>query len=61
MKRGSPCGAVTVLAVGLIASLALAPFVTWGLTLVAGWGAAALHVNSMGPATRLHAGELKWG
>ena len=34
--------AVTVLAVGLIVGFALAPFVTWGMTLVAGWDAASL-------------------
>ena len=34
--------AVTVLIAGLIVALALAPFVPWGMTLVAGWDAAAL-------------------
>ena len=34
--------AVTVLIVGLIVVVALLPFVTWGIALVAGWDAAAL-------------------
>jgi uncharacterized membrane protein len=34
--------AVTVLAVGLIVGFALAPFVTWGLALLAGWDAATV-------------------
>src|SRR5690242_8835567 len=34
--------AVTVLVAGLVVALALLPFTTWGLTLVAGWDAAAI-------------------
>jgi len=34
--------AATVLVIGLIVGFALAPFVTWGMTLVAGWDAASL-------------------
>jgi uncharacterized membrane protein len=34
--------AVTVLIAGLIVAVALLPFVTWGIALVAGWDAAAL-------------------
>ncbi len=34
--------AVTVLIAGLIVALALLPFATWGMALVAGWDAAAL-------------------
>ena len=34
--------AVTVLIAGLIVAVALLPFATWGIALVAGWDAAAL-------------------